>query len=416
MRRVRVQNSDYMEPSSTHEGRKWFVLTTFDPKHSEEILRSHSGRCDANGEPLFSYFVPYTYLTQRKTHELPGDATEEDVHDDEAQQSASEDSEGEAEIVNKRNRAAVKENNETRAALRRYIFVNAEERWLVSFLGESWNRESRFRIAFLSPREKKHAFVSDKSMDAFIEALSDLRLNFELSPAIEDLQKGDRIRFKNHAFEGQDVYVVDYRRTSKGITMTVAVDLITKRLRVKVLNIREEDIYHVDDAHTKYANNNALIKRNQQQLMAIISRRVNRKQTAESDLADVATLNDIFTTRFRHFDDYEVAARRRFMAQMLLCACMLNDSKGKVVYTKNVLSELEKINSVSESKAATDVRARLHVALFIATGNPEFRRMAKDYVKTHDPKSARLRSLIRMISKHNARYNIQWSVLHRTQE
>ena len=243
-------------------------------------------------------------------------------------------------------------------------------------------------------------------MESFIHTLSDMRLDFELTPSFETLHKDKLIRFKNHAFEGQDVYVVDYKRTDKGITLSVAIELMTNRLSLKIYNIREDEIFHVANENTTYANNNALVKRNQKHLLDILSRRINEKQTRASDMADIRLLGEIYATRFRQFADNEVATRRRFMAQMLICACMSNDSQGKANYTNICLQELDDINKLPESKAATDVRARLHVALFIATGNPDYRRQARLYIQTHNPKSEKLRSLVRLVSKRNARSKV----------
>ena len=75
---------------------------------------------------------------------------------------------------------------------------------------------------------------------------------------------------------------------------------------------------------------------------------------------------------------------------------------GRAEYTEQLLSELSEINRLSESKAATDVRARIHAVLFLATADPAYRAMARDYVRTHAPKSDKLRTLVKLISKREA--------------
>ena len=171
---------------------------------------------------------------------------------------------------------------------------------------------------------------------------------------------------------------------------------------MRVYDVRDEDIIHLDDEYQKYAKNNELIKRNQTQLLSIMSRRINRKETEETRMADALTLNTMYATRFRHFDETEKAANRHFLAQMLLCACLRRDKDGQEEYTELLLSELSEINKLSESKAATDVRARIHAVLFIATGDPAYRGMARDYIRNHAPKSDKLKTLVRLISKRSA--------------
>ena len=48
------------------------------------------------------------------------------------------------------------------------------------------------------------------------------------------------------------------------------------------------------------------------------------------------------------------------------------------------------------------MRARIHAVLFLATADPAYRAMARDYVRTHAPKSDKLRTLVKLISKREA--------------
>ena len=61
------------------------------------------------------------------------------------------------------------------------------------------------------------------------------------------------------------------------------------------------------------------------------------------------------------------------------------------------------IDKKRESKAATDTRAYLHIALYIATKKSEYREMARDYVRKYDPKSQCLRQFVSTATKREAR-------------
>ena len=380
-------------PTLYQEACHWFVLTTIDPKDAEEQLTRENIRRDSVGADLFRFVVPAQLLKRRVSRQLPVVR-----HDGGTLVSVDE--------VNPRNLQAVRQNNEIRSALRRYLFVYGKGSEIERFLDSDWNKYHHNHLQFFRDFEKKRAIVPQKTMDEFVKMLADKRLNFELLPAVGDLHKGEPISFRNHAFEGYTAYVVESRRTKTGHVVTVELDLIGNTLRLKVYGVRDEDIIHLDTDRTKYSKNNELIKRNQSQLLSILSRRINKKETDESRMNDAQTLNTMYATRFRHFDENETVAYRHFVSQMLICACLRHDREDIAEYAQKAFSELSEIGRQSESKAATDVRARLHAALFLATGNPEYRTQARTYIREHQPKSDKLKSLVRLISKRQSLKNI----------
>lgn len=376
----------------TKEPQHWFVLTTLDPKESEVQLRRENVRRDNAGHSVFKFVVPAQLLKRRVSFD--SSENKENVANNTEQDSLY--------MADPRNHLAVRQNNEIRSALRRYIFIFGRESEICSFLDGEWNKCRHNRIQFFCNSGRKRAYVPQKNMNEFIKMLADKRLSFELSPAMDNLRKGEPIRFRNNAFAGRTAYVVESRRTKNGNVVTVELDLIGNTLRMKVHNVRTEDIIHLECERTKYAKNNELIKSIQKKLLAILRRRVNKKETEQSRMDDALMLNTIYATRFRHFDEGETVAYRHFIAQMLVCVSLLHDHDEIAVYTEKVLAELVEINRLSKSKAATDVRARLHVALFLATGNPEYRALARTYIREHQPKSDNLKSLVRLISKRHA--------------
>ena len=378
------------------EQRHWYVLTSFDPKDSEEQLRRENLKREDCEAAAFQFVVPAQLLKRRVSHELPVDSETDtaSVNEQEADSSACFD--------DPKSRLAVRQNNEIRSALRRYLFIYGKESELALFLEGDWNKYHHNRIQFFFDRSHSRTYVPRTTMAEFVKMLADKRLSFELTAASGELRKGEPVRFRNHAFEGRTVYVVESRRTKNGNVVTVELDLIKNALKMKVYDVRDEDIIHLNDEHLKYAKNNELIKRNQTQLLAILSRRINKKETEETRMADALTLNTMYATRFRHFDETEKAAYRHFLAQMLLCALLRRDKDGQEEYTEQLLCELSEINKLSESKAATDVRARIHTVLFLATAAPAYRGEARDYVRNHAPKSDKLKTLVRLISKRDA--------------
>ena len=380
------------------EQRHWYVLTSYDPKDSEEQLRRENLRREDCEAAAFQFIVPSQLLKRRVSHELP----ESDNIEADGPVSDRQEDNSTAGFDAPKSRQAVRQNNEIRSALRRYLFIYGKESELAVFLDGDWNKYHHNHIQFFFDRSHSRTYVPRTTMAEFVKMLADKRLSFELTAGSGDLRKGEPVRFRNHAFEGRTVYVVESRRAKNGNVVTVELDLIKNALKMRVYDVRDKDIIHLDDEYQKYAKNNELIKRNQTQLLSIMSRRINRKETEETRMSDALTLNTMYATRFRHFDETEKAANRHFLAQMLLCACLRRDKDGQEEYTELLLTELSEINKLSESKAATDVRARIHAVLFIATGDPAYRGMARDYIRNHAPKSDKLKTLVRLISKRSA--------------
>ncbi len=357
------------------ENRRWYVLTTHDPEDSEkQLFRAFEERI-ANNRPICQTFIPYQYLQRR----IAQKASDKEL---------------------------TSSNNIIRSALRRYIFALADESMLVAFLAEGWNMMHHNRIQFFRNHDGQNAYVLPGAMNAFMTMLADKHLDFDLVPAFENLQKGEPIRFRNNTFEGRTFYVIESRSTNRGNVVTVGVDLVSSALQIKVYDVHSEDIIYLNEATSTKAKNSDLIKRNSAILLSILARRINKKEDKASRLKDAHDLDAMFISRFRHFDENQQAAHRRFLAQVLVCACLRHDPESKETYTSHLLAQLSEINTLPESKAATDVRARIHAALFLATGIPEYRAAARDYVRKHNPKSESLQTLIRLISKREALKNI----------
>jgi hypothetical protein len=84
---------------------------------------------------------------------------------------------------------------------------------------------------------------------------------------------------------------------------------------------------------------------------------------------------------------------------MLICAHLCQDAKGEKELQQRALQQLEAINAKGPAKAATDTRTYLWIALKISTGDPQYRDLAKDYIRTKQPKSPQLRQFVTLISK-----------------
>lgn len=102
-------------------------------------------------------------------------------------------------------------------------------------------------------------------------------------------------------------------------------------------------------------------------------------------------------SRYRSYKVENHAAKTHFMALMLICAHLRKNTAEEAELKEEVLQLLADINNKSESKAATDIRTYLWIALYISTNDPAYRDASKQYLRTYQPKSRKLREFVRLM-------------------
>ena len=349
------------------------MLTSRNPKDTELRLQLENNARTANQLPPFRFFVPYQFLQRHqpdsKTSAIDSTATGE-------------------------------HSNQIRAALHRYIFVCADEDELAAILRKPWNIAEQ-RLQFFHDRQGCRVTIPADEMDRFMQACADERLNFEIFPSLDEVEIGEEVRLITTPFSGRNVKIVAKRHTSNGTRLTVEVQLFNTPISVRLHDIKDEDLQYtkVND-RKQQSRDSKLVTGFQRQLIDILSRRINDKETPESRLADAATLDHI-----SHFHGHQFTSdplRRRFLAMILICAHLRQDAEATASLLQTVQQELDLLNARPESRAATDVRAYLHLALYLATANPQYRADAKQYVRDNNPKSEDLRRLLSLLCRREA--------------
>ena len=334
----------------------WYVLTTSNPRHLEDLIAQAnevtSGQYDS--------FCPYT--------SLPSESGE--GHD--------------ASLLS------------LRSALRRYDFVripkDVEERQFMADVAE-WSRSSTSSILFLRNSNQVPARVSNRQLD-MMRASCDAELIRPDSLDVHNLKVGNTIKLTGTPFDTEGDQerecVVKSVSRKKGGRIELRVEMTLFNVKFSNLLVTYEDL----GAAGKSSN---MVYDAQQKLLAIFRRKINNKGTEASRRKDEQTLQDIFSNRAVALP--EGAMSRHYLALMLICARMMGDEKGIEQYTGLVQAELRDQERIRESKAATDSRCWLHIAMFIATGKPHWRNQAKAYIKNYNPKSTYLRQFVKQSCK-----------------
>lgn len=337
----------------------WFVLVVSDPKQAENRLLRKNMQDENDGQPVsFRMFVPYTYMS-------------DDSH-------AEDHSKGVFSL---------------RSALRRYVFVQGDGT-LLDALMRQCNRDTADKMFFLRDSSRKPAIISGTDMKQLMVACSDDSVCLGLPMIISDLKPGDEFTLENTPFEKKDTSykIVDVKRRKNGI--------VELQVEMTIFNIPFRNMFVTYHDAVSNDSNAAMVGTIQQNLLSIFQRRVNGKCTAVDNYHDRKTLLSIYEKRDTPFAPG--AMKRHFLALMLICAQMMGQEEGRQHFREEVEHELAEIGRLRESKAATDTRAYLHVALYIATGAPQYRTLAKSYVKKYNPQSQYLRKFVTTMSKRQA--------------
>ena len=334
----------------------WYVLTTSNPKHLEDLI----AQANALTPGQYDSYCPYTRLP----NESGGTAADSQFS--------------------------------LRAALRRYDFVripkSVSEQQFVATVSE-WSRSSVSSILFLRNGDQTNAKVSNGQLNR-MRACCDAVLIKPENLSLRDLKKGDEISLVGTPFDAEgDEHrrcIIQSVTRKRGGRVELKVEMTLFNVRFPNLTITLED-----GGASKKASD--LVYDAQQKLLAIFRRKTNNKETEATRKQDEKTLQTIFENRSIVLP--EGAMSRHYLALMLICARMMNDEKALQQYTALVNAELNDLSRIRESKAATDSRAWLHIAMFIATGKPHWRNQAKAYIKNYNPKSTYLQQFVKQSCK-----------------
>jgi len=338
-----------------------------------------------NNDAVIEPFYPYDYLKARKetTQVVPLTENEKKFIAYKA----------------KGKRVAIPETKtvvaETQNDFQDIVFLKALEDDIRALVDDEWNKAFRVQLRYLiDPATKQPAKVSNTVMDQFYANCIKYRGRFELCPPIDGIEKKDRVEIKKGVFSGHEAYVVNVRHSRGELHLDLAVQLVSGIMNIKMLNVKPEDVVLLNKTSVD-AIKDDFMEYIQNKLLTVYEHRVKTVNDAQTRLKDAATLSRLFL-----YNTYNVegrAARIHFKALMLICAHLRKDADSEQSLREEALTMLADINSQSESRASTDIRTWLWIALYISTNDPSYRDAAKQYVKEKQPKSKKLQRFVRLM-------------------
>ena len=361
MRELPTEDKIYLMANTPHDIEEqkwsnWYVLTTSNPKHLEDLI----AQANALNPGQYESYCPFTRLPEESG------SSGADSH------------------------------YSLRAALRRYDFVRipktVSEQQFMTVVSE-WNRSSVNSILFLRNGDQTNAKVSNGQLNR-MRACCDAVLIKPENLSLRDFKKGDEISLAGTPFDAEGD---EHRKCIIQSITRKRGGMVELRVEMTLFNVRFSNLTIIleDGGACKKASDQVYDA--QQKLLAIFRRKTNNKETDATRRQDEKTLQAIFDNRTIALP--EGAMSRHYMALMLICARLMGDEKALQQYVGLVDAELGDLSRLRESKAATDSRAWLHIAMFIATGKPHFRNQAKAYIRQYNPKSTYLQQFVKQSCK-----------------
>lgn len=275
------------------------------------------------------------------------------------------------------------------------VFLRATADDIDALVEDDWNKVFRIQLRYLiDPATQLPAKVSDTVMDKFYNNCIKYRGHFELTPAIHDIEKKDRVEIRKGVFSGHEAFVTKVRHSKGELHLDLAVQLVSGIINITMKDVGIHDVVLLDKTSAD-AIREDFMEYIQKKLLAVYEHRVKVVNDAETRLKDSMMLNRLFL--YHTYDVEGRAANIHFQALMLICAHLRKDSDNEQLLRDEALRLLVDINQQSESKASSDIRTWLWIALYISTNEPAYRDAAKQYVKEKQPKSKKLCQFVRLM-------------------
>ena len=339
---------------------KWYVMTHPQTMSLEQALRETNVQRMQSGQPLIESFTPYRFIKERPRPERPinGAAPSEEIRN----------------LV--------------------FIYAPLDTIREIKRVGPLYAVYTH--LHYYRDQHGDCITVPDRMMRIFFNDCVNQRSRYEVWPSITGLKKEDKVRIMTGPFTGTDANVVEVSHSKGKLNLVLAIPLANGLVNICMRHVTRRQIYIPDQVSTS-ALRDDFIEYTQNNLIDILSHRVKGVTDQATASKDVAMLNRLY--RYRFYNIEGKVARRHFLALMIICAHLRYDHTAKNAMVAQALAELEAINSQGETRAATDTRAYLWIALYIATRQSEYRDLVKQYVRQHEPKSPKLRRLVSIIRK-----------------
>ena len=258
-----------------------------------------------------------------------------------------------------------------------------------------WN-VGRRRIAFYNDANGEAVTVRPEMMRVFIQGCLEYLERFELHPRDTEIADGIEVTVCRGTFKDYKAAVYNVHYKANGIRFSIAIRFFANDQYIHIHDLCPEDVKLDTQEMSIFSDD--FIDRIQSNLLEILGRRVNKKETAETRAADAKQLRKLYYLHHAVIDDPLRAAQ--FDALMSICASLMGSRLEKSKYNKIVKERMKTLSqAVPEGESTAIAEAYLLTALYISTKDAEYRTRLKAIVMQQLPEHKALRAFLALVRK-----------------
>jgi len=358
----------------------WYVMRCHDAEEIEACIDQYNAREDVTeNDKIDDFFIPLLAIRKRVV-DRSRDIWENDVLRHQADEN--------------------RKNNELRNTLRKFVFLHArpsvfdgQEHHLPA---QKWNigltRLYHYRDAL-----GHEITIDDQKMNTFISGCLEYLEHFEIRTKDSRITEGLQVTVREGAFRNFKAEVCNIHYKGDGIRFSIAIRFFANDKYIYIHDRKPEDVMIDEQDAVLFSAD--FISRIQADILDILSRRVNKKETPKSIKDDGRHLRQLYYLRHAIIDD--TLRSVQLDALMSICASLARNAHEKTKYNRVVKQRLKMLDQQfpNDQTRLLTARAYLLTALCISTKDPEYRNQLKVIVRQQMPENQPLNKFFSLIKK-----------------
>jgi len=320
--------------------------------------------------PPFEFFIPFADLKQRSRERKASDDEDYKPYD------------------------AMLDERALRNDLHHFIFIQVTKEKILSILDAPWVKVLRNRLIVYKDENGTPIEISNMEMERFKTVIK--RYDFQIVNGVpsDDVHEGDQVTVVSGPMAGSEGKVTQIRERDGEILLTIEFLMFQDKMCIAVPGVNIADV-RLNAQKTQQLLQDPVIGHFEDELIELLCHLHGKKGTRALNKEDYRQLKFLYQYSDIIFEDNE-ESRAKFAALMLICVYLMNDKKA----IKHRIKEVENLLPLSgggregASQLSTELDCYLVTALFIATHNPEYRRMAKAWRQSHPDCSLAIRRFL----------------------
>ena len=286
--------------------------------------------------------------------------------------------------------------NEVRSTLSHFVFLyvrpSAFDRQENHLATQYWNI-GHTRLTHYNDGSGQAITICPRKMATFISGCLEYREKFEVRTKASQISNNIQVTVREGAFKDFPAQVYNVHYKSDGVRFSIAIPFFANDGYVHIHDCRPEDVLLADQEMPVFSDD--FIDRIQTPLLAILRRRVHKKEDDATRKADNSQLRQLYYLRHAIIDD---ALRSvQLDALMSICASLGKKRLEKSKYNRIVKQRIQEVRGWDAGLSRQTALAYLLTALYLSTNDADYRTELKQIVRHDLPDHKVLREFLSLV-------------------